>query len=264
MKNTIKKLLKRQPLVVVLIGMTFLLQGYGLQAQETSFDRISNRWTKAFLHNEYRQIDLGEVQPGWWSAMWELETVEGTTFKRIKNRWTDEYLHNEYRKIEMGEVQPGWWSAMWELETVEGTTFKRIKNRWTGAYLHNQNGKLELGEVQPGWWSAMWTFASVSEAENDPEEEPCSCLGKTFRTQSDHSWAEFRMPPAIVGQVIKIKGGAYNKYVFPKCNRVTWTDLTFRCDPRTCTWVKDRGNWDADALCHGSPGNSLYVKVGVR
>ncbi len=96
------------------------------------------------------------------------------------------------------------------------------------------------------------------------QEQACNCKAKTFKVQSAHSWAEFRMPAAKKGQIIKIKGGAYNKYVFPKCNRVWWNDLIFSCDPKACAWVKVQGNWDADALCHGSAGSSPYLKVGTR
>ena len=95
-------------------------------------------------------------------------------------------------------------------------------------------------------------------------EQACKCKAKTFKVQSSHSWAEFRMPAAKKGEVIKIKGGAYNKYVFPKCNRVWWSDLVFSCDPNACAWVKVQGNWDADALCHGSAGSSPYLKVGTK
>lgn len=94
------------------------------------------------------------------------------------------------------------------------------------------------------------------------EEKRCRCRPRTFRSRSDHTWVEFRLPEAPRNQVIQIPGGSYNKYVFPKCNRVHWTDLTFKC---VCgNWKRTKGDWDADAWCHGSPGNSPYVKVGVH
>lgn len=90
-----------------------------------------------------------------------------------------------------------------------------------------------------------------------------SCRPRVFRSVSEHTWVEFRLPQGSEGQVIEIPGGAYNKYVFPKCNRVWWSDLTFSCGS-TGTWEKTRGNWDSDALCHGSPGSSPYVATGDR
>ncbi|MDH5563294.1 MAG: phosphatidylinositol-specific phospholipase C [Nitrospirota bacterium] len=91
----------------------------------------------------------------------------------------------------------------------------------------------------------------------------CSCQPRTFRTVSNKTWAEFRLPTKPVGTVLSIDGGAYNKYVFPKCNRVHWSDLNFACDA-IGTWVKTMGSWGADALCQGSKGNSPYVAVGNR
>ncbi|MFN8347783.1 MAG: metallophosphoesterase [Spirosomataceae bacterium] len=92
----------------------------------------------------------------------------------------------------------------------------------------------------------------------------CGCAAKTFRNTSDHSWVEFRLPQGTGGQSIAIAGGAYNKYVLPKCNRVWWDDLSFKCNAATCQWEKISGNWDADALCTGDKGNSPYVVVGEK
>eukprot|EP00178_Gracilaria_changii_P025406 TRINITY_DN78273_c0_g1_i1.p1 TRINITY_DN78273_c0_g1~~TRINITY_DN78273_c0_g1_i1.p1 ORF type:complete len:458 (+),score=58.23 TRINITY_DN78273_c0_g1_i1:1908-3281(+) len=89
------------------------------------------------------------------------------------------------------------------------------------------------------------------------------CGKATFRGQSDMTWVEFRMPRALVGTVVIIEGGAYGKFVFPKCHRVTWTDLRLEClsDKR---WVVKHGSWDADGLCHSRNTNQKYVAVGDR
>jgi len=94
------------------------------------------------------------------------------------------------------------------------------------------------------------------------KEQKCKCGSRTFRSRSHHTWVEFRLPKnSKDGRVIKIQKGAHNKYVFPKCNRVRWTNLTFKC---YCgTWKKVSGDWDADAFCHGTTKrNSPYVFVG--
>lgn len=92
----------------------------------------------------------------------------------------------------------------------------------------------------------------------------CGCAPKTFRNVSEHSWVEFRLPQGTGGQDIAIAGGAYNKYVFPKCNRVWWDNLSFKCNAATCQWEKVAGKWDADALCTGDKGKSPYVFVGNK
>ncbi|MFN7947800.1 MAG: tectonin domain-containing protein [Blastocatellia bacterium] len=122
----------------------------------------------------------------------------------------------------------------------------------------------------------IWKMATVTAIErpavnnrpstsNEPVERAGIkvCSPRTFRSVSEHSWVEFRLPQGREGQVIEIPGGAYNKYVLPKCNRVWWSDLTFSCGSNG-TWEKTRGNWDADGLCHGSPGSSPYVVTGDR
>ena len=88
-----------------------------------------------------------------------------------------------------------------------------------------------------------------------------TCAPRTFRSNSQHTWVEFRLREGSEGQTIKIPGGAYNKYVFPKCNRVWWTSLTFSCKPDG-SWQKTSGDWDADAWCHGYKGTSPYVFTG--
>ncbi|GKS68581.1 hypothetical protein W03_05850 [Nitrosomonas sp. PY1] len=89
-----------------------------------------------------------------------------------------------------------------------------------------------------------------------------ACSARTYRTESDASWAEFRLPGSAAGTVIKITGGAYNHYVFPKCNRVTWTDLAFTCG-NDGQWTHT-GSWDADAYCTSSNTSQSYLAVGDR
>jgi len=127
------------------------------------FQHLVNRWTSEHIHNQSQRLELGGIQPGWWSAQWVLEPVVGEpAFVRIRNRWTDEYLHNQNRRLELGGIQPGWWSAQWVLEPVAGApSYVRIRNRWTDEYLHNENRLLELGGIQPDWWSAQWVLEAV-------------------------------------------------------------------------------------------------------
>ncbi|PHN01782.1 hypothetical protein [Flavilitoribacter nigricans] len=95
-------------------------------------------------------------------------------------------------------------------------------------------------------------------------EKECFCKARTFKQVSDHTWVEFRMPRLKIGSTIKIPEGVYNKYVFPKCNRVWWTDLVFTCNPTTCQWEKVSGRYDSDALCHGGYTEHRYLVVGTK
>jgi hypothetical protein len=93
---------------------------------------------------------------------------------------------------------------------------------------------------------------------DDLNNRPCG--PQTFSNKSDHSFVEFMMPAMRSGAVISIKGGSYNKYVFPKCNRVWWSDLTFAC--RSGGWVLENGSWDANGSCDSGYETSPYVRVG--
>jgi hypothetical protein len=89
-----------------------------------------------------------------------------------------------------------------------------------------------------------------------------NCPEATFLTQSDKTYAKFKLPEMTSGSRVTIQSGAYNKYVFPKCNRVTWDTLNFAC--KGGQWVHESGGWNADGLCHGSYQPSIYLEVGDR
>lgn len=87
------------------------------------------------------------------------------------------------------------------------------------------------------------------------------CAPRTFKNSSDHSFVEFVLPEKANGSIIEVPGGAYNKYVFPKCNRVWWDDLRFTCI--NGIWERTSGRWDADGLCHGSHKDNPHLRVGT-
>jgi virginiamycin B lyase len=92
---------------------------------------------------------------------------------------------------------------------------------------------------------------------------PLKCAPRVFRNVSHRSWVEFQLPPAREFEAIVIPAGAYNNYVLPACNRVWWDTLGFVCTADS-GWKLMFGRYDADAFCHGSPGNSPYVEYGDR
>jgi hypothetical protein len=92
--------------------------------------------------------------------------------------------------------------------------------------------------------------------------KPSSCKATQARGDSEHSYAVVSLPESRAGAQIVVKAGAYNRYVFPKCNRVTWTDLAFVCggDGR---W-SGSGKFDADAFCTNANTNQPYLTVGDK
>lgn len=121
--------------------------------EKNSFFNIKNRWKGTSINIE-NALAVGEVAPGWHSALWIFEPVEGTKYVKIKNRWKGTYLNLE-NGFGCGEIAPGWHSAMWEIVPVEGANYVKIKNRWKGTYINIENG-LNCTEIAPGWHSAMW------------------------------------------------------------------------------------------------------------
>lgn len=105
-------------------------------------------------------------------------------------------------------------------------------------------------------------FAFQQIASTPERTQNISCGPKRFRTVSEHSFANFDLPLASLGTVISFKDGAYNHYVFPKCNRVTWTNLSFSCGSNG-QW-RQNGSMDADAGCVDSNKSQRYLEVGDR
>ncbi len=155
-------------------------------------------------------------------------------------------------------------SPKWVLNYLSGSTgmtpkdVARAINGSAYAYMGASWGKRNTGLVVMDFPGEQLVYRIIKSNFSSQKKYPA----QTFRCQSDHSWVEFRLPEGTEGQLIEIPGGAYNHYVFPKCNRVRWSNLAFLC---TATgWQRTRGDWDADGLCDGSPGSSPYVVVGDR
>jgi pathogenesis-related protein 1 len=83
--------------------------------------RIRSVATGHHLHIERGPLQLGPINQGWFSAMWNIESV-GNSFVRIRNRWKSNlYLNIETGRLQASQIQPGWFSAMWQLEEPRGT-----------------------------------------------------------------------------------------------------------------------------------------------
>jgi len=108
-------------------------------------------------------LACGNIAPGWLSAQWVFEPVEGTPYVRIKNRWKGTYLNIEHGQIESSEIAPGWLSAQWLIEPIAGTKQFRIKNRWKEIYLYQNTltDKLLCSENKPASNSALWEIEEM-------------------------------------------------------------------------------------------------------
>ncbi len=120
-------------------------------------NHIKNRWKPdLYMHHEHDAVAAGNIQPGWFSAHWEIEPVFGSEYVFIKNAHSNKYLHVENGTIESGDIASGWHSAHWKVEGVQGTEFVRLRNRWKGTLLNVETGALACSDVGDGAYSAMW------------------------------------------------------------------------------------------------------------
>lgn len=78
-------------------GLAVSLQGpeaeWVLEPVEGGFFRIRSRTQPAnYLNNEQKKLESGPIQPGWWSAMWTIKSMDSVYGWKICNRWTADCL----------------------------------------------------------------------------------------------------------------------------------------------------------------------------
>jgi len=91
-----------------------------LEPAEGNYVKIKNRWKGTYLHIEGgMKVQCSTIQPGWYSAMWEIEQINGTNQVRLKNRWKGTYLNIEPGHLQCTQIKPGWASAKWILDYIK-------------------------------------------------------------------------------------------------------------------------------------------------
>lgn len=65
-------------------------------------------------HVENGPLVASRIDPGWWSAMWEVEPVDRTFF-RVRNRWKGVYLYVNGGRLQAAEVDTTLAAAMWSM-----------------------------------------------------------------------------------------------------------------------------------------------------
>jgi len=130
----------------------FTLVGDGLY-------RLQNNWYQnTYIHNQNRRLEIGEIQPNWWSAQWKVIPA-GDGWVRIQNRWyPTHYIHIQNGQVEVGPIEDSWQTAQWRLEPAH-SGWVRIKSRSNpDKFINNSPGELQAVQIQPNWASALWKF----------------------------------------------------------------------------------------------------------
>jgi len=157
-------------------------------------------------------------------------------------------------------------SSKWVLNHLSGTegmsppSVAKITNPLAYSYIGKNSDKKNVGIIImdfPGEKLVKRIFDTNLGSD-------CFCPAITFRNESQESWVEFRLPEGNANNVIEIGPGAYNNFVFPKCYRVSWTKLAFRCNASSCEWEKISGDWGKDSWCYSSKSKSKLVFTGDK
>lgn len=120
-KNETIGIVNDKPVSTATATDTWLIEKTG----EGNFVRLKNATTGTYLHNQNGPLEAGAIQPGWWSAQWTMNAVDGHF--HIINRWKSTYLHNQNGPLELGALgDPGWWSAQWAIKEDNSTASNAI------------------------------------------------------------------------------------------------------------------------------------------
>ncbi|WP_428666194.1 metallophosphoesterase [Runella sp.] len=113
-KNEAIGIINGKPVSTATATDTWVIEKTG----EGNFVLLKNATTGTYLHNQNGPLEAGAIQPGWWSAQWTMNAVDGHF--QIINRWKGTYLHNQNGPLELGALgNPGWWSAQWKTVTTD-------------------------------------------------------------------------------------------------------------------------------------------------
>ena len=93
----------------------WLVEPVGHQDYKNVF-RLRSAVTGDYLNIETGDLQVGQIDQSWHSAMWTLEKTDDG-FVRFKNYWKqDVYIHNEGGGLGAGTIKPGWHSAQWSVK----------------------------------------------------------------------------------------------------------------------------------------------------
>ncbi|MGE4289040.1 MAG: RICIN domain-containing protein [Salinivirgaceae bacterium] len=134
--------------------------------QYNSYFQFGNTTGTNKVNIEHGPVASSVIAPGWFSAQWIFEPVDGTNYVKIKNRWKGTYLNIENGpEVQCTEIAPGWHSAHWRINPAPNGG-NVIKNRWENTYLvmDVQTGNLKCTSTNlPASENGQWDFNYIVE-----------------------------------------------------------------------------------------------------
>ena len=111
------------------------------QNYDAAYSRIKNFAFNTYLNNQTGPVNCSTIETGWWSADWQIISVQGTNSFQIKNHWTNNYLCSDYTMLTDNANAS---NAMWTIEETATSNVFYIKNVSNGAKLYIENGQLKI------------------------------------------------------------------------------------------------------------------------
>lgn len=152
-----------QQIALLFKGGNFNVNRLSIHAPEAppTLNRLQSRWyPDRYIHIENGEPECSAAQPGWWSAQWYFEAVEGGRWYRLRNRWRGQLLYLNGQDLALGDLDDNDQEAHWFVETDgDHVRFGNRANR--ELFLNIQNQTLQVSPIAPGWWSAQWRLEEL-------------------------------------------------------------------------------------------------------
>ena len=132
------------------------LQTPPIQYNSTDFIKIRNLSNNTYINVETGVPGSTVIDPGWWSAQWQILPIPGSNNFYLKNRWKETYIGtaNKYVVLTDNYQIP---SSMWLMLTTSDPNVVRFKNAQTGGYLSIGYGNLIISPTaSTDFNSANW------------------------------------------------------------------------------------------------------------
>jgi hypothetical protein len=119
------------------------------------FLKFENRYSHTFINNQTGAPACTPIEPGWWSAQWQLIPVRGSNFFHIQNKWTHVFLDVDRNYVVLSQSDQGR-GAVWVFEPTNEQDVFRVKNMATGGYLCLKDQQLAVSNDFNDAYSSSW------------------------------------------------------------------------------------------------------------
>ena len=210
------------------------------KASDNAF-RIKEVKTGKYLHIQNANLEVGNIQPNWWSALWELEHVTDNYY-RIKCKWhkfgKPLYIQNPKRSLSIGELaDKNATYGRWRVRKEGGSTAKTKPSaptakvtfdgaiRTTGSIVNSSEDLVYVAKIRPdgsGSVSSKTVFTVPNIPPIDPEgqggEGSCVAWACAYTALSHEMYEARKIPFKKSNGDINRSAVASPEYLFNRIN----------------------------------------------